>query len=167
MVKSATLRALLACYHAHCSYTHCKWDKYSLLVTVCELYCVLGQCSLQYDFLFCLFNSYVCMSDYDRHSGVSSMLESLNWPRLGKGSVDFISTRKLTSYLVYLYHPTFYQRNIQSDTITQIILASSHTSYYQKSIFTRTIVEWNNLPSSVIYSANWCLYQSTVWFIVA
>jgi len=65
------------------------------------------------------------MSDYGRHSSVSGMLQFLNWPTLeSRRRISRLKAiyKKLTSYLVYLYHPTFYQHNIQPDTITQIIL---------------------------------------------
>ena len=76
------------------------------------------------------------MSDYGRHSSVSGMLEFLNWPtlesrrRISRLKAIYKGINKLSGLSIPSY---FYQRNIQPDTITQIILyirAGSHTMQY-------------------------------------
>ena len=99
------------------------------------------------------------MSDYSRHSSVSSMLEFLNWPTLEsrrrisrlqaiyKG-INKLSGLSIPSYFLPTQYPTRHHHP------NHFIHPSSHTSYYQKSFFPRTIVEWNDLPPAVIDSTN-------------
>ena len=99
------------------------------------------------------------LNDFNRFSSVTAMLQHLSWPSLQLRRkisrlqalfkiihqdyslsipLHFISMTRSTR----LYHPH------------RFILPNSSTHSYQQSFFSRSIKDWNNLPSSIIESNN-------------
>ena len=99
------------------------------------------------------------LNDFNRFSSVTAMLQHLSWPSLQlRRKISrlqalfkiihqdyslsipphFISMTRSTR----LYHPH------------RFILPNSSTYSYQQSFFSRSIKDWNNLPSSIIESIN-------------
>jgi len=97
------------------------------------------------------------MSDYNRTSSVSNMLETLNWPTLeSRRKISRLQTLyKGIHNLSALSIPPYFlptQRLTRHHHPDHFIHPCPRTSYYQHSFYPRTIVDWNKLPLSVIES---------------
>ena len=99
------------------------------------------------------------LSDYNRLSSVTDMLEILGWPslesrrRIGRLQTFYKGINNLSGLSIPPYFlPT--QRSTRHHHTHHFIQPSTRSSYYQHAFFPRTIKDWNSLPVSVIESEN-------------
>ena len=95
------------------------------------------------------------LNDYNRYSSVTAMLQQLSWPSLESRRKIF----RLQTLFKIIHHdyalliPYYYlpmTRSTRQYHPRRFILPNSNTLFYQQSIYSRTIHDWNNLPSSLI-----------------
>ena len=97
------------------------------------------------------------LSNYDRLSSVTEMLEILDWPslesrrRIGRLQTFYKGINNLSGLSIPPYFLST-QRSTRHHHTHHFIQPSTQTSYYQHSYFPRTIKDWNSLPVSVIES---------------
>ena len=93
---------------------------------------------------------------YSREPGtVTALLKDLEWQslemrrKLNRLAIFYKATHGLVAVSIpeYVQRPTRQTRQFHQSKCTQI---STSTSYYNNSFFPRTIVDWNDLPPSVI-----------------
>ena len=94
------------------------------------------------------------LNDYSYMSSVTSMLQQLSWPTLLK-TCRKISRIRILHKAIYhqlsLFIPPYYlvQTTRQYHPLRFVLPCSSTTSY-QQNYFTRTINDWNSLPTNLI-----------------
>ena len=98
-------------------------------------------------------------ADYGMTSSVPRMLEDLNWLTLQKRRYvsrlsmfyKFLCQESTPAEVpsCHLYHTDYRTRMYHP---LHLMIPSSYTLFYQKSYFSRTVVDWNNLPVKVIES---------------
>ena len=95
------------------------------------------------------------LNDYNRYSSVTAMLQQLSWPSLESRRKIF----RLQTLFKIIHHdyalliPYYYlpmTRSTRQYHPRRFILPNSNTLFYQQSFYSRTIHDWNNLPSSLI-----------------
>ena len=95
------------------------------------------------------------LNDYNRFNSVTAMLQQLSWPSLESRRKIF----RLQTLFKIIHHdyalliPYYYlpmTRSTRQYHPRRFILPNSNTLFYQQSFYSRTIHDWNNLPSSLI-----------------
>ena len=95
------------------------------------------------------------LNDYGRYNSVTSMLEILGWDTLKKRRMI---TRLQTlfkilhnDYALEIPHHYLHQtRHTRQYHPQHFIIPNSSTVTYQQSFYSKTINEWNNLPTAII-----------------
>ena len=94
-------------------------------------------------------------NDYSSYSSVTSMLDHLRWPTLQKRHK--ISRLQILFQAIHheytLMIPSYYlpmERFTRQYHPQHFILPNSSTTAYQNSYFSRTINEWNDLPTELM-----------------
>ena len=112
----------------------------------------------------CISSSWV-LNDYGRFSSVSLMLDQLKWPtlqirrKLSRLQIlHKIHYQQLTLQIPHYYLPK--TRPTRQYHHLHYILPTSSTTPYQNSYFSRTINEWNILPTDTIEIADTDLFTA-------
>ena len=99
------------------------------------------------------------LNDFSRYSSVTRMIEHLTWPSL---ELRRKISRLQTLYKIIHTHysltipPLFtsMERSTRLYHPSRFVLPISHTNSYQQSFYTRSIRDWNNLPSYLYECTN-------------
>ena len=94
-------------------------------------------------------------SDYKQTSSVTSMMDELGWKPLHERRREQRLTLlfKIVNDLVAIpadQHIRYNNRTSRNRHSKQLKVESSNSDIYKNSFFPRTIIDWNNLPQSVI-----------------
>ena len=109
------------------------------------------------------------LSDYNRTSSETQMLDQLSWPTLQTRDVTTITSQNSMSrhdWHVTIDSPILYQsveRQIRHYHPLHFILPTSSTTSwpYQQPFYSRSIKEWNELPVFIIEMTNYVWWIST------
>ena len=93
------------------------------------------------------------LNDYSYMSSVTSMLRQLSWPTLKmRRKISRISIlHKAIYHQLSLFIPPYYLPPVRATKQyhpLRFVLPCSSTTSYQENYFTRTINDWNSLPSA-------------------
>ena len=96
------------------------------------------------------------LTDYRYTSSVTLMLKQLSWPtlmlrrRISRLSILYKAIQQQLSLIIPSYYlpPTI--RSTRQYHPSHFVLPCSSTTLYQHSYFTRTIKDWNSLPTAII-----------------
>ena len=95
------------------------------------------------------------LNDYGRYSSVTSMLEHLGWETLKErcmiARLQTLFKILHNDYALEIPHHYLHQtRHTRQYYPQHFIIPNSSTVIYRQSFYSRTINEWNNLPTAII-----------------
>ena len=107
------------------------------------------------------------LSDYSRTSSVSLMLHQLSWPTLQiRQNISRLQLfHKIFHHQISLSIPTYYlpvTRDTRHYHPYHFILPPVSTTSHLQSYFSRTIKEWNNLPTSILDTTDYDTFSNNL-----
>ena len=113
------------------------------------------------------------LNDYRYTSSVTLMLKQLSWPtlmlrrRISRLSILYKAIQQQLSLTIPSYYlPPMIQSTRQYHP-SHFVLPCSSTTSYQHSYFTRTIKDWNSLPTAIIETNSYNQFLSKLQTYIA